>query len=113
MRDVARHERAGARPADGDLFADLKGDLSGKHPGDLVAVAVQMEEALGAGGQGFLEQHDALAGLTSEELQIKGAARCWRAEMLPAARRYDKTLCCGHVGVLPCGGLRINASAAR
>ena len=38
MRDVARHERAGAGPADGDLVADLKGDLAGEHPGDLVAV---------------------------------------------------------------------------
>jgi hypothetical protein len=28
---------------------------------------VEVEEALGAGGQGFLEQHDALVGLTAEE----------------------------------------------
>src|SRR6266545_5773425 len=40
MRDVAREKRAGARPADGNLVADLKGDLAGEHPGDLVAVAV-------------------------------------------------------------------------
>src|SRR5881628_2835392 len=40
MRDVAREERAGAGPADGNLVADLKGDLAGEHPGDLVAVAV-------------------------------------------------------------------------
>src|SRR5438876_8972615 len=40
MRDAAREERAGARPADGNLVADLKGDLAGEHPGDLVAVAV-------------------------------------------------------------------------
>src|SRR6266851_7036461 len=57
MRHVAREERAGAGPADGNLVADLKGDLAGEHPGDLVAVAVQMEEALGAGRHGFLEQH--------------------------------------------------------
>src|SRR5207249_5288406 len=29
-------------------------------------------------------------------------------EMLPAARGHDKAFCCGHVGVLPCGGMRIN-----
>src|SRR5688572_11236512 len=40
MRDVAREERAGAGPADGNIVADLKGDLAGEHPGDLVAVAV-------------------------------------------------------------------------
>src|SRR5207249_6081580 len=34
MRDVAREERAGAGPADGDLVADLEGDLAGEHPGD-------------------------------------------------------------------------------
>jgi hypothetical protein len=28
-----------------------------------------MEEAFGADGQGFLEQHDALVGLVAEELQ--------------------------------------------
>src|SRR6267142_6697325 len=50
MWDVAREERAGAGPADGDLVADLEGDLAGEHPGDLVAVAVQMEQALGADG---------------------------------------------------------------
>ena len=40
MRDVAREKRAGAGPADGNLVADLKGDLAGEHPGNLVAVAV-------------------------------------------------------------------------
>src|ERR1700730_15045557 len=102
MRDVARHERATAGPADGDLVADLKGDLAGEHPGDLVAVVVEVEEALGAGGQGFLEQHDALVGLTAEELQGKRTAGRRRVEMLPAARGYDKAFCCGHVGLLPC-----------
>jgi hypothetical protein len=43
MRDVAGHERAGAGPADGNLVADLEGDLTGEDPGDLVAVAVQMD----------------------------------------------------------------------
>ena len=42
MRDVARHERARAGPAGGDFVADLEGELAGKHPGDLVAVAVQV-----------------------------------------------------------------------
>src|SRR5262245_12918442 len=59
VRDVAREERAGAGAADGDLVADLERDLAGEHPGDLVAVAVEMEQALGADGHGLLEQHDA------------------------------------------------------
>jgi FKBP-type peptidyl-prolyl cis-trans isomerase 2 len=45
MRHVAREERAGAGPAHGNLVADLEDDLAGQYPGDLVAVAVQMEEA--------------------------------------------------------------------
>src|ERR1700680_4470124 len=61
-----------------------------------------MEEALGADGHGFLEQHDALIGLVAEKLQGGKAARRRRVEMLPAARGYDKAFCCGHVGVLPC-----------
>src|SRR6266513_1911479 len=67
-----------------------------------------MEEALGADGHGFLEQHDALIGLVAEELQGGEAARRRHVEMLPAARGHDKAVCCAHVGVLPCGGMRIN-----
>src|SRR6266850_67321 len=40
MRDVAREEGARAGPADAHLVTDLEGDLTGEHPGDLVAVAV-------------------------------------------------------------------------
>ena len=47
MRDVVRHERAGAGHADGDLVTDL---------GDLIDVAAQMEKACGAGGQSFLDR---------------------------------------------------------
>src|SRR6266436_3693283 len=101
MRDVARHECAGAGPTDRDRVADHKGELAGEHPGDLVAVAVQMEEARGAGRQGFLKHHDALIGLAAEELQGKGAASCRRVETLPATRGDDKAFCCGHVAVLP------------
>src|SRR5712691_1527746 len=68
-----------------------------------------MEEALGADGHGFLEQHDALIGLVAKELQGGEAARRRHIEMLPAARGYDKACCCAHVGVLPCGGMKINA----
>src|SRR5437667_12472681 len=64
-----------------------------------------MEEALGADGHGFLEQHDALIGLVAEELQGGEAAGRRHVEMLPAARGYDKAFCCAHVGVLPCGGM--------
>ncbi len=103
MRDVAREERAGAGPADGDLVADLEGDLAGEHPGDLVAVAVQMEQALGADGHGFLEQHDALIGLVADELQGGEAARRRHVEMLPTARGYDKAFCRVHIDVPLCG----------
>src|SRR6267378_1104886 len=70
-----------------------------------------MEEALGADGHGFLEQHDALIGLVAEELQGSETARRRHVEMLSAARGYDKALRCGHVGLLPGGGMRINAGA--
>src|SRR6266513_4463331 len=66
-----------------------------------------MEETLGADGYGFLEQHDALIGLVADELQGGEAAGRRHVEMLPAARGHDKAFCCGHVGVLPCGGMRI------
>src|SRR5918996_5896440 len=95
--------RAGAGPADGDLVAYLEGDLAGEHPGDLVAVAVQMEQALGADGHGFFEQHDALIGLVADELQGGEAARRRHVEMLPTARRYDKASCRVHSDVPPCG----------
>src|SRR5712691_9557491 len=69
-----------------------------------------MEEALGADGHGFLEQHDALIGLVADELQGGEAAGRRHVEMLPTARGYDKAFCCAHLGVLPCGGMRINTS---
>ena len=103
MRDVAREERAGAGATDGDLVTDLEGDLAGEHPGDLVAVAVQMEQALGADGHGFLEQHDALIGLVADELQGGKAAGCHHVEMLPTPRGYDKAFCRVHIDVPPCG----------
>src|SRR5438552_6347331 len=59
-----------------------------------------MEEALGADGHDFLEQHDALIGLVAEELQGGEAAGRRHVEMLPATRGYDKAFCCGHVGLL-------------
>jgi hypothetical protein len=46
----------------------------------------------------------------AEELQGGEAAGRRHVEMLPAARGYDKAFCCAHVGVLPCSGMRINAS---
>src|SRR5262245_25330372 len=69
VRDVARKEGAGAETTDADLVADLEGDLAGEHPRDLVAVAMEMKETLGAGGNGLLEQHDALVRLAAEQLQ--------------------------------------------
>jgi hypothetical protein len=46
MRHAARYEGAGPRPTDRDLVADLEGDLAAQHPGDFVAVAVQVERRL-------------------------------------------------------------------
>jgi hypothetical protein len=42
VKDGARDERSdeGAGAADRNLVADLKGDLAGEHPGDLIAVVV-------------------------------------------------------------------------
>jgi FKBP-type peptidyl-prolyl cis-trans isomerase 2 len=56
MREVVRHERAGVGHADGDIVTDLECELVGEHPGHLIDVAVQMEDAFGAGGQGFLDR---------------------------------------------------------
>src|SRR6185503_2269325 len=42
--NVAREKRAGAGAADPHLVADLNGELAGEDPGDLVAVAMEMEE---------------------------------------------------------------------
>src|SRR5437899_117303 len=55
MRHASRHEGTGAGSADRDLVADLESDLAAQHPGDLVAVAVQMERCLSPGGRGLLE----------------------------------------------------------
>src|SRR5881296_1399387 len=93
----------------GNLVADPKGDLAGEHPGDLVAVTVEMEETLGTGGDGLLEQHDALIGLVAEELQGGEATGCRHIEIPPAAGGHDKALCCVHAGVLPCGGTQVAA----
>src|SRR6266478_10078214 len=60
-----------------------------------------MEEALGARGHGFLEEHDALIGLAADELQVGEAARRPHVEMLPAARGHDKAFRCIHASILP------------
>src|SRR5438309_2657871 len=62
-----------------------------------------MEQALGADGHGFLEQHDALIGLVADELQGGEAARRRHVEMFPTARGYDKAFCRVHIDVPPCG----------
>src|ERR1700736_4207372 len=100
MRDVARHECAGAGPADRDRVSDHKSEFAGEHPGDLVAVAVQMQEACGTGRQGLLEHHDALIGLATKQLQGKGTAGRRRVKTLTAPREYDKAFRSAHVGVL-------------
>src|SRR5919109_4191409 len=97
MGDVAREERAGARPADGHVVANLEGDLPLEHPGDFVAVAMQMKEALGAGRHGFLEHHDALVGLVAGELHVGEAAGRPHVEMLSATRGYHEAFLGHHV----------------
>ena len=68
----------------------------GERPGDLIAVVVRMEEACGAGRQGFLEHNDALAGLAAEELQVKerpgvGESRRFRS---PGVQQSPSSLSC-------------------
>src|SRR5499426_3813084 len=46
VRNVARKERARPRPSDTHLVPDLERDLAGEHPGDFVALLVQMQETL-------------------------------------------------------------------
>src|SRR5262249_33703904 len=106
VRDVARKERARPGPSDTHLVADLERDLAGEHPGDLVAVLVQMKETLRAGGHGLLEEHDALVGLVTEELERGEAAGRPHVEMCSAAGGHDETFRCVHAGVLSCGTSR-------
>lgn len=51
-----------------------------------------MEETLGAGWDGSLDQHDALVGLVAEELQGGEAAGRRYVQMLSAAGGYDEAL---------------------
>src|SRR5437762_216875 len=100
MRDIARHEGAGAGAADRDRVADQKRDLALQDVGDLVAVVMQMEGALGSGRNGFLEHHDAVAGRAAQQLQRIGAARRGVAVRYQAfSRLYDDALC-GHGSLL-------------
>src|SRR6478752_9680533 len=108
MRDVTRHERAGAGAACRDCLADHESEFAREHPGDLVAVMVQMEGACGTSRQGFLEHHDALIGLAAEQLHGKGTTGRRRSKMFAATRGDDKAFCCAHVGVLPVAEWTIN-----
>src|SRR5258708_8894373 len=78
MRHAARHEGAGAGAADRDLVADLEGDLAIQDIRHLVAVVMQVERALCPGGNGFLEHHDAFAGVFAQQFEQIGPAwfRC-------------------------------------
>src|SRR5262245_29727848 len=97
MRNVARKERAGARPADAHVVADLEGNLALEHPGDFITVVVQMKKTLGAGGQGFFEHHDALAGLMADELHVGEAAGRSHVETRSASRGYNEAFFRRHV----------------
>src|SRR5216683_4020317 len=85
MRHAARHEGAGAGTADRDLIADLEGHLAAQDIGHLVAVAMQVERALGPGGNGLLEHHDAVAGFSAPRFEREQSA--WRNRVL--SRRYN------------------------
>src|SRR3954447_3686106 len=60
MRDVARHEGAGAGPANGDGVADLERDLAAENIGDFVAVAMEVHGRHGPDRSHLLEHHQAL-----------------------------------------------------
>src|SRR5262245_19528995 len=113
MRDVAREERAGSGPTNAHIVPDSEGDLAGEHPGHLVAVAMEMEHALGAGGHGFLEHHDALVGVLADHFQGGEATGRSHLLMLPAARGHDEAFCRAHVHVLPCCGMRMSVRTMR
>src|SRR5207245_6982623 len=89
MRHAARHEGAGARAAERDLVADLERDLAAQDIGHLVAVVMEVERALGPGRNGFLEHHDAAAGLAAPQFERERSARRYRV----LSRRYNDALC--------------------
>src|SRR5258708_31862592 len=92
MRHRARGEGTSAGSALGDLLADLEGELAFEHPGDLIAVVMQVMPARRSGGRGLLEHHDAVMGLAAKQLQVKGAARRIRLLVTsPAAARRDQS----------------------
>src|SRR5262249_17860977 len=103
VRDVARQERAGSRAADRHLITDLEGDLTLEHPGDLVAVTVEVEEALRTGRHRLLQHHDAVVGLLADQLQGREAAGRAHVEMLAAPGGYDHASCCAHHDLLSPG----------
>jgi hypothetical protein len=98
MRHAARKEGAGAGAAGEQLVADLEAEFAIEHPDDLVAVVVEVVPALGAGGHGFLEHHDAPAGLVTRQFQRKQPTGRVRVVLLPAAGGYDEPFG-GHEGL--------------
>src|SRR5260370_25642018 len=91
MRYAARQEGTGARPADRYLVVNLEVYAAAQHVGHLVAIAVKMKCRIGAGRRGFLEQHDAVAGVAAQQLERGRAAGC-DAQYRAAARWHDKAL---------------------
>src|SRR5262245_41435247 len=75
MRYPAWHEGAGAGAADREFVADFERDLAAQDIGHLVAVVVQMERALRSCGNGLLEQHDAVAGRSTQQLEDRRPTR--------------------------------------
>ena len=74
MRYIARHEGAGAWPANCDCVADLEGDLAAQDLSDLVAVVMKMHRGHGADGCHLLECQHALVGLAVPQLEGGRAA---------------------------------------
>jgi hypothetical protein len=67
VRHAAWHEGNSAGATDCDLLADKECDLTGEDVGDFITVMVQMKGAAGAGGNGLLENHDAVSGLAAQQ----------------------------------------------
>src|SRR6516225_10345521 len=95
MRYIARHEGAGAWPADCDCVADLEGDLAAQDVSDLVAVVMEMRRGHGADRCHLLEYHYALVGLAVPQLE-GGRAAGGHLPRRPLPGHYDQAVCMHH-----------------
>src|SRR5271169_717432 len=106
MRYIARHEGAGAWPADCDCVANLEGDLATQDVSDLVAVVMEMHRGHGADRCHLLEYHNALVGLAVPQLE-GGRAAGGHLPRRPLPGHYDQAVCI-HRCLLYCLTLPLN-----